>query len=221
MQNYDLSLNFQMPVLKNYLINNTSQYFKLYFWNIIESEKELRAGLKFNSMLKEKINKKKSLDHRKGILSIRQLLKKTGISNENQYYDDIGRPFLNDGRHISFSHSKKVSGIVISDKEIGIDIEKNQSKILNISQKFLNTKEKKFLIKKDVSQITYIWTAKEAVFKAFKVNGIIFSDEIVVDPFEKNSTEGLARVIYKNQIFKFHLFFFKIRNYSCTVALSL
>ena len=210
-----------MPVLKNYLGNNADKYFKLYFWNIIESEKDLYEGLKFNSMLKEKINKKKSLDHRKGILSIRQLLKKTGISNENQYYDDIGRPFLNDGRHISFSHSKKVSGIVISDKEIGIDIEKNQSKILNISQKFLNTKEKKFLIKKDISQITYVWTAKEAVFKAFKVNGIIFSDQIVVDPFEKNSTEGLARVFYKNQIFKFHLFFFKIRNYSCAVALSL
>ena len=210
-----------MPVLKNYLSNNADKDFKLYFWNIIESEKDLYEGLKFNSMLKEKINKKKSLDHRKGILSIRQLLKKTGISNENQYYDDIGRPFLNDGRHISFSHSKKVSGIVISDKEIGIDIEKNQSKILNISQKFLNTKEKNFLIKKDVSQITYIWTAKEAVFKAFKVNGIIFSDQIVVDPFEKNSTEGLARVFYKNQTFKFHLFFFKIGNYSCTVALYL
>ena len=210
-----------MPLIKNYLGNNIDQRFKLYFWSIIESEKDLLEGLKFNSRLKEKINEKKSLDHRKGILSIRQLLKKTGISNENQYYDDIGRPFLNDGRHISFSHSKKVSGIVISDKEIGIDIEKNQSKILNISQKFLNTKEKKFLIKKDVSQITYIWTAKEAVFKAFKVNGIIFSDQIVVDPFEKNSTEGLARVFYKNQIFKFHLFFFKIRNYSCSVALSL
>jgi len=210
-----------MPLLKNYLGNNVNQYFKLYFWNIVESEKDLYKGLKFNSILKEKINKKKSLDHRKGILSIRQLLKKTGISNENQYYDDIGRPFLNDGRHISFSHSKKVSGIVISDKEIGIDIEKNQSKILNISQKFLNTKEKNFLIKKDVSQITNIWTAKEAVFKAFKVNGIIFSEQIVIDPFEKNSTEGLARVYYKNQIFKFQLFFFKIKNYSCSVALSL
>tara|TARA_B100001250_G_scaffold187629_1_gene161220 strand:- start:1142 stop:1777 length:636 start_codon:yes stop_codon:yes gene_type:complete len=210
-----------MPVLKNYLGNKTEQNFKLYFWNIIESEKDLWEGLKFNSMLKEKIKEKKSLDHRKGILSIRQLLKESNISNQNQYYDDIGRPFLNDGRYISFSHSKKVSGIVISDKEIGIDIEKNQSKILNISQKFLNTKEKKFLKKKDVSQITNIWTAKEAVFKAFKVNGIIFSEQIVIEPFEKNSTEGLARVFFKNQIFKFQLFFFKIRNYSCTVALSL
>ena len=65
-----------MPVLKNYLGNNADKYFKLYFWNIIESEKDLYEGLKFYSMLKEKINKKKSLDHRKGILSIRQLLKR-------------------------------------------------------------------------------------------------------------------------------------------------
>ena len=49
-----------MPVLKNYLGNNADKYFKLYFWNIIESEKDLYEGLKFNSMLKEKINKKKN-----------------------------------------------------------------------------------------------------------------------------------------------------------------
>ena len=210
-----------MPVLKNYLGNNLDQHFKLYFWNIIESEKELRAGLKFNSMLKEKINEKKSLDHRKGILSIRRLLKELNISNQNQYYDDIGRPFLNDGRHISFSHSKKVSGIVISDKKIGIDIEKNQPKILNMSHKFLNSREKIFITKKSISQITYIWTAKEAVYKAFKVNGIKFSEQIVIDPFDENSTESIARIFYNNEVFKFHLFFFKINNYSCTVALSL
>jgi len=210
-----------MPVFKKYIGNNIDQNFKLCFWNIIESEKDLSLGLKINSILKEKINSKKSLDHRKGILSIRQLLKETDISNENQYYDDYGRPFLNDGRYISFSHSKKLSGIVISDKKIGIDIEKNQSKIINISPKFLNTIEKKFIIKKNISQITNIWTAKEAVYKAFKVNGIIFSEQIIIDPFDKNSKEGLARVFFKNQIFKFHLFFFKIRNYSCTVALSL
>ena len=46
-----------MPVLKNYLSNNADKDFKLYFWNIIESEKDLYEGLKFNSMLKEKINK--------------------------------------------------------------------------------------------------------------------------------------------------------------------
>ena len=210
-----------MPVLKNYMGNNLDQHFKLYFWNIIESEKELSLGLKLNSKLKDKISSKKSSDHRKGILSIRQLLKKTDISNQNQYYDDMGRPVLNDGRYISFSHSKKFSGIVISDKKIGIDIEKNQPKILNMSHKFLNSREKIFITKKSISQITYIWTAKEAVYKAFKVNGIKFSEQIVIDPFDENSTESIARIFYNNEVFKFHLFFFKINNYSCTVALSL
>ena len=210
-----------MPLFNKYVGTNFDQDFNLFFWNIIESEKELSLGLKLNSVLKEKISSKKSLDHRKGILSIRQLLKKTGISNQNQYYDDFGRPYLNDGRYISFSHSKKMSGIVISNQKIGIDIEKNQPKILKISPKFLNTREKIFITKKSISQITYIWTAKEAIYKAFKVNGIIFSEQIIIDPFDENSTEGMARIFYNNQIFKFHLFFFKINNYSCTVALSL
>ena len=210
-----------MPLFRNYINTNFDLDFKLFFWKITESEKELSLGLKFNSVLREKLSIKKSLDHRKGILSIRQLLKNMNISNQNQIYDDFGRPYLNDGRFISFSHSKKFSGIVVSDKNIGIDIEKNQFKILNISSKFLNEKEKIFLTNKSISQITQIWTAKEAVFKAFKVNGIKFSEQIVVEPFDKNSTEGVARIFYNNQIFKFHLFFFKINNYSVTVALSL
>ena len=90
-----------------------------------------------------------------------------------------------------------------------------------MSHKFLNSREKIFITKKSISQITYIWTAKEAVYKAFKVNGIKFSEQIVIDPFDENSTEGIARIFYNNEIFKFHLFFFKINNYSCTVALSL
>tara|TARA_B110000014_G_C19767455_1_gene399435 strand:+ start:290 stop:616 length:327 start_codon:yes stop_codon:yes gene_type:complete len=91
-----------MPVFKNYIKTNFELDFKLFFWNIVENEKELSLGLKFNSVLKEKLSIKKSLDHRKGILLIRQLLKKTGISNQNQAYDDFGRPYLNDGRFISF-----------------------------------------------------------------------------------------------------------------------
>ena len=210
-----------MPVFKNYIKTNFELDFKLFFWMIVESEKELSLGLSFNSVLKEKLSIKKSLDHRKGILSIRQLLKKMGISNQNQAYDDFGRPYLNDGRFISFSHSKNLSGIVVSDKNIGIDIEKNQFKILNISSKFLNEKEKNFLTKKSISQITQIWTAKEAVFKAFKVNGIKFSEQIVIDPFNKKSSEGIARIFYNDETFKYHLFIFKINNYSATVALSL
>ena len=137
--------------------------------------------MKFNSALKEKLSTKKSLDHRKGILSIRQLLKNIDISSQNQVYDDFGRPYLNDGRFILFSHSKKLSGIVISDKNIGIDIEKNQFKILNISPKFLNDKEKIFLTKKSISQITQTWTVKEAVYKAFlKLMELNFQNKLLL-----------------------------------------
>jgi hypothetical protein len=97
-----------MPVFKNYIKTNFELDFKLFFWNIVESEKELSLGLKFNS-----------------------------------------------------------------------------------------------------------------VFKAFKVNGIKFSEQIVIDPFNENSSEGIARIFYNDETFKFHLFFFKINNYSATVVLSL
>ena len=207
-----------MPILNSF---SRSLDYELSIWKIFESEEELRSGLKISSFLKEKLDNKKSLNHRKSILAIRQLLKKMNVSDQNQGYDDFGRPYLNDGRFISFSHSKSFACVVISDKKIGIDIEKNQYKILNISSKFLNDSEKLFLSRNSISQITQIWTAKEAVYKAFKIKGINFSEQIKVEPFSENSSEGIANIFYNNEIFKFLLFFYKINNYSATVAVSL
>ena len=45
-----------MPVFKNYIKTNFELDFKLFFWNIVENEKELSLGLKFNSVLKEKLS---------------------------------------------------------------------------------------------------------------------------------------------------------------------
>ena len=47
------------------------------------------------------------------------------------------KPNLKDGKNISISHSFDYSVIIVSDKIIGIDIEKQRDKIKRISSRFI------------------------------------------------------------------------------------
>lgn len=70
-------------------------------------------------------------------------------------YDDHRKPYLSDGRHISIAHKEDVLVFAISDKKIGVDIEKN-------------TPPSKQLIKEyNLNPFTPIkdWCMKEAYFK--------------------------------------------------------
>ena len=53
-------------------------------------------------------------------------------------YDEFGKPHLKDGKCISITHSFIFSGVIVSDKEVGIDIEKQREKISIIAKKFVD-----------------------------------------------------------------------------------
>ena len=107
-----------MPLTTNYNFNN----FKLYLWNINETEKDLGNGVLTDS-LRMRLSKIKSKEFRRGILSVRHLMKVANIQEDDLYYSLDGAPNLKSGENISISHSKNFSGLVISKNKIGIDIE--------------------------------------------------------------------------------------------------
>ena len=139
-----------------FLLKNSFKTFKLYLWKIDESEKELEKGVLINESLRKKLDNCKSKEHRKGILSVRQLMKIANIKEREFYYDSNGVPNLRYGKHISISHSKYLSGIILSDFQIGIDIESYREKILKIGPKFIHIKETSALGK--LEELTFIWT---------------------------------------------------------------
>jgi phosphopantetheinyl transferase len=106
----------------------------------------------------------KSELHQRGFLSVRHLLNEAGYSDADLYYNENGKPHLKDGKHISITHSFTFSAIIISNIEVGIDIEKNRDKIKIIQHKFVNF-EKGFIHKNDnyIEQLTVIWGAKESL----------------------------------------------------------
>ena len=190
--------------------------FNLYLWKIDESEKQLEKGIIINDLLRKRLDSLKSSDQRKGILSVCQLMKIAKITNKDLYYDFNGAPILKSGKNISISHSKYYSGIVISESQIGIDIEFYRNKILKIGPKFINANENYALGK--IEDLTFVWTVKEAVYKAFRVPGISFSKQIKIShPYNSENTP-VASVFYKNQYKLYDLSSFKLNSNIITIA---
>ena len=85
---------------------------------------ELKTDLLLQEHSLTRLNGMKSELHQKGFLSVRKLLKHAGYQDLNLSYNEFGKPFLDDEKHISITHSFNFAAILISDKEAGIDIEK-------------------------------------------------------------------------------------------------
>tara|TARA_B100001057_G_scaffold462124_1_gene514789 strand:+ start:6760 stop:7377 length:618 start_codon:yes stop_codon:yes gene_type:complete len=200
-----------MPLITKFKYEN----FKLYLWDIQESEKELKRDI-FSKSLNERLLKVKSEGFRKGILSVNQLIRAAKIDINDIYYSTNGAPNLKSGKNISISHSKNFSGIAISKHKIGIDIESFRKKILNISPKFLNQREKH--AKKKIDLLTFIWTAKESIYKAFKIPGISFSKQIQIYNIDNNKRKAYGQLEYKNQLNTYEIYYLKLGQNYITIA---
>jgi phosphopantetheinyl transferase len=175
--------------------------------------------LNHNSQVR--LNGMKSELHQRGFLSVRKLLQHAGYSDLDLYYDAFGKPHLNDGMHISITHSHEFSAIILSDQNTGIDIERRRDKIINIADKFVDL-ESRFLDKQAhsdyISRLTVIWGVKESVFKICNEPGISFKNHIQVDSFQMNDSSGFA-VLKMEQVQRFfEIYFEEIENFNLVYA---
>ena len=208
-----------MPLYKT--INHNSST-KILVWKISESFEMLKNEVKLNEKSQIRLNGMKSEMHQRGFLSIRKLLQKTGYSDFDLFYDVFGKPHLTDGRHISISHSYEFATIIISDKKVGIDIEKQREKIVLIAEKFVNEKELLRLKSQNnqdyVQKLTVKWGAKEAIFKIRNEEGISFKDNIWVNKFEIEDKKTTAVLDIKNTKQEFFIYFEEIDNFTLVYA---
>jgi len=134
------------------------------------------------------------------------------------YYNGNGKPHLKDGKHISITHSYTFSGIIISDDEIGIDIEKNREKIKRIAHKFTDT-ERDFLVDENlVEQLTVIWGAKESLYKIYLYGGLSFIKDIPIDAFTLNDTQTTGWIKATDWNKKYRIFFEKLDGFTLVYA---
>jgi len=209
-----------MPLLQTIAINNHS---KVLIWKITESLEEIESGIELTRNSKERLEGMKSEIHQKGFLSVRQLLKEAGYTDDDLMYDGYGKPHLKDGRFISITHSFIFSAIIISDeKPVGIDIEKRRDKIVKIAHKFTPIEAYKSIANHDalVSKLTIVWGAKESLYKIYGKKKLLFLDHIYIDDFsfEENTTTG--KILYESNTQEYDIHFLEIEDFTCVYAVS-
>lgn len=186
-------------------------------WKITETYEDLMAPLDLKSSSLERVLGMKSNIHQRGFLSVRHLLRSCGYTDQDLYYDANGKPHLKDGKHISITHSFQFSGIIISDHEVGIDIEKQRDKIAIIAHKFVDY-EFHYLDKSTedyVRKLTVIWGVKESLYKLFATPGMLFREHFLVIPFMLNDLETTAWIDYNNHKHRYHSRFLEFEGYTC------
>lgn len=200
-----------MPLLKTIALND---YTQLLVWKITETFDELFSSIALKDISLARVESMKAESHQKGFLSVRRLLMDSGYTDFDLYYDEFGKPHLKDGKHISISHSNGFSVIVLSDVNIGADLEILKEKTLLLAPRFMDIAHLKNLTKEEeLIKATVVWGIKESVFKIKNEIGISFKDHIFENGFNLKDKKCTVELRFNNKIEVFDIVFDFIENY--------
>lgn len=208
-----------MPLYKTINYNSTTQ---ILVWEITESREKLLGNVVLKEKTQLRLNAMKSEMHQRAFLSVRMLLQEMGYTDFDLHYDEFGKPYFNDGKYVSITHSHHFSAIIISDETVGIDIEMQREKIIRIADKFVNPRElirlQQFDVQDYIKKLTVKWGAKEAIFKIRNEKGISFKDHIQVNIFEIGDQITTAILEFENIKQVFSIYFEEFQNFTLVYA---
>ncbi|HSM64453.1 MAG TPA: 4'-phosphopantetheinyl transferase superfamily protein, partial [Gillisia sp.] len=171
-----------MPLYKTITVDEGT---KVLIWKIEESLDWLVDDIQLTDHCQDRVNGMKSILHKRGFMSIRHLFAEMGYTDHDLYYDENGKPHLKDGKCISITHSFNFTAIIVSEDEVGIDIEKQRDKILKIAEKFTPLEEYHTLANEEalIRKLTIVWGAKESIYKLYAQPGLGFLQHINIADF--------------------------------------
>jgi 4'-phosphopantetheinyl transferase EntD len=199
------------------LNQNLESECQLGIWEIKEDYANLLSRLTLLPAELKVLENFKNHDRKLEWLSVRVLLNEMTGQEHTIIYDGNRKPYVKDTQYnISISHSKDLTGILISlKKRVGIDMEHMSHRISRIAHRFINADEI-ITEEKELSKFhMYIhWCAKEALYKICDKQDIQLKENITIDPFfpkPEGTLSGWVRNRFRNDHFK--LEYMKIDNY--------
>lgn len=193
---------------------------RMLIWKVTESLAHLQSQIQLRPESQARLESMKSELHQRAFLSVRMLLLEAGYTDFDLFYDIFGKPHLQDGQHISITHSHEFAAIIICDQKVGIDIELQREKIKSIASKFCDA-ELSFLVEQSqdyIQKLTVIWGAKEAIFKIRNEKGISFKNHIQVNCFELINKQAQAQLHFDNLIQYYKINFEEVEDFTLVYA---
>jgi len=185
-------------------------------WEIAETSDSLIDKYRFSYTEKEKFDTLKAEKRRLEFIASRLLIQNILSGKNEVIYHESGKPTLKDQLYnISISHSSTLVVVLISEKNIGIDVELCNRDINRVSKRFLSKEEFNTVENSEDPQTVKIiyWGAKESIFKCSDYNGVHFYKQILIFPF-KLSEEGTfyGKLTSGENTEFFKLWYFKFQN---------
>ena len=168
--------------------NTTTQNCTIAIWEITETLEELLQLSNTTSTADFNTERRK-----KEWIASRLLLNEIN-PNYSISYNAFGAPELSNGRFISISHSKGLVAIIMSQQQVGLDIEEISGKALRVSAEVVSINNLKALT---TERATLIWCCKEAVFKWHQKGEVDFIADIKLHPF-KSMEKGEITAEFRN-----------------------
>ena len=165
-----------MPLYSKNKIDNSTT---LLLWKIEEDYDSLFSSVRLQPDSINRLEKFSSSKRKIEFLATRKLIEEVGLNDSDLTYREDGSPLIKSG-YISISHTSDFVAIIISNKKIGIDIEKNRQQIFRIKHKFVNAEEEEKFDADLLEVLSVIWNSKEVMFKLCDKIGIDFRKNLNV-----------------------------------------
>ncbi|MDU1904023.1 MAG: 4'-phosphopantetheinyl transferase superfamily protein [Dysgonomonas sp.] len=149
-------------------------------WKITEPINDLMSLLEFTDFSKNISSQKRLLE----LTAIRILLKSLAKEEKIIEYNLEGKPYLADNSYnISISHTRGYAAVILSKgAKVGIDIEYVSDKVKRVRSKFIS--EDEYIYENnELIHLLLHWSAKEAMYKAIKMTGVVFKENLHIEKF--------------------------------------
>lgn len=144
------------------------------------------------------------------------------LSNLNLHHDFFyeGRiPKLKSGQNISISHAQEWAVLALSNNhKIGVDIELIQDKVARVYKKFVHSDEQIYFDINNLKSVTLLWSFKESVYKCMQIPGLVFSENIRIQP--QGRDQYIARIHTAQGNFEVLLGFHIFGNHTLTFTIG-
>jgi phosphopantetheinyl transferase len=171
-------------------------------WKITETEETLLDLVQEHEAIPDQItHPQKRLEFVTGRVLAKLVLEKLGKTFLGVTKDEFGKPFYNSNKvHLSLSHSYPfVAALANTTKSVGIDVEQIKPKLLRIAPRILHSTELGNA-GADETKLCIYWCAKETLIKVYGKKDLIFSDQLIISPFQLEKQGFITGKIIANNI---------------------
>jgi len=187
-----------MPLFYTHTINEKT---RLAIWHITETEDFFRKTI---SLQNDITHPHKRLQHLAGryLLTILE----PAFPLHLLMINPSKKPHLPEGPfHFSISHCGDFAAAIISETDVvGIDVELITDKLRLIRHKFLSASENELLertdpAKNDLTLLTSMWSAKEAMYKWYGKGSVDFRKNMIIQTINYHGDEGIMKTSFEKE----------------------